>query len=259
MADYDVVIAGAGLIGASLGCALAQDGNARVAVIDPTMPDMQNHPSFDDRGITLSLSSRRIFTALGLWDEGLSSRASPIRRIRVTDRGQPGCVRFDAGELGLEAFGYVVSARDLGQTLMSKLHGSGRVEIIAPATVSSVQSSRGRIEVDCAQGETHRKLSARLLVAADGANSTVRAMLGIPVEEKDYAQTAIVANVAVAKPEPETAHERFTEEGPLALLPLGGERHVMVLTVTREAAGRFMALPEDELLRCLEARTGGRL
>lgn len=259
MADFDVVIAGAGLIGASLGCALAQEGNARIAVIDPALPDMQNHPSFDDRGITLSLSSRRILAALGLWDEGLRSHASPIRRIHVTDRGQPGCVRFNAGELGLEAFGYVVSARDLGQALMHKLRGTGRIEVIAPATVRSVQSARGRIEVGCAQGGTPLKLSARLLVAADGSNSAVRAMLGIPVEEKDYAQTAIVANVAVAKPEPETAHERFTEDGPLALLPLGGERHVMVLTVARQEAGRFMALPENELLRHLEARTGGRL
>ncbi len=259
MADYDVLIAGAGLIGASLGCALGQDGKARVAVIDAALPVLQNHPSFDDRGLTLSLSSRRILSALGLWDGGLSCTASPIRRIRVTDRGQPGCIRFDAAELGLEAFGHVVSARNLGQALMDKLRGTKDVEVLAPATVSAVRSLRSGIEVSCEQGDTPRKVTARLLVAADGANSPVRAMLGIPVEEKDYVQTAIVANVEVAESEPETAHERFTEDGPLALLPLGGVRHVLVLTVARQEAERFMALPDAELLCLLEARTGGRL
>ena len=259
MPDYDVIITGAGMVGATLACALAKRSPARIAVIESTPPGTDLHPSFDDRGITLSLSSRRILTVLGLWNDVVEKNARPVRHIHVTDRGNPGCVRFNARELGFDALGYVVIARELGKTLLSNLRMAEGVDVFCPYTVCSVANGRGQVEVICTQGEETRRLSARLLVVADGSQSALRSLLEITLQEKDYLQTAIVANVTVEKPQADTAYERFTDTGPLALLPLGGDRYVMVLTVPRQEAEKYTMLEDAALLRHLEERMGGRL
>ena len=129
--EYDLVIVGAGMVGASLALALGDSG-LRIALVESVRRGSLRQPSYDDRGIALSLSSRRIFEAMGIWPK-LSAVANPIRKVHVSDQGQFGKVRMDADSLRLEALGYVVVARELGNVLLSSLDDYANIDLLCPA------------------------------------------------------------------------------------------------------------------------------
>jgi 2-octaprenyl-6-methoxyphenol hydroxylase len=255
--DYDVVIVGGGMVGASLAVALSSE-NIRIAVIEPVTPRTQEQPSYDDRGLALSISSQRILQQLGLWD-AISATANPIAHVHVSDQYHFGFVRLHAERLHVPALGHVVLARELGQVLMGRISATKNIDFICPAQVSDVVIHADKAEVTLLRDDTTSTITAQLVIAADGSHSPVRKMLGINADFKDYGQTAIVTNVTPGKPHHNTAWERFTKQGPLALLPFTENRCVAVFTVVSESAEHYMNMSDDDFLASLQTRFGRRL
>ncbi len=254
-ADYDIVIAGGGMIGTSLALALAGSGRA-IAVVEPVARQDAAQPSFDDRSTALSRSSQRTFSALGLWS-AIAAAATPIRHIHVSDRGRFGFSHIDADEQGVEALGYVVINRVLGEVLQQALADASNVDLLCPARITGVRNADDAVSVTLDEGD--RSLRARLLVAADGARSGVREMLGIGAQQVDYGQHAVIGNLLPSRPHDDTAWERFTEDGPLAMLPLAEQRAAFVWTLPPAIADRVMQLDDAAFTARLQDAFGFRL
>lgn len=258
MTKYDVVIAGGGMIGTSLALALAPL-SLRVAIVEPVPRAAAEQPSFDDRSTALSRSTQRMYSAMGLWDDILAA-ATPVTRIHVSDQGRFGFSHIDAEEQQVEALGYVVINRVLGSVLQAALADVPNLDVISPAKISAVQVSleSATATVQHADGRDE-ELSCRLLVAADGARSSVREMLGITASQKAYGQRAIVGNLLTEQSLQNCAYERFTRHGPLAMLPITDGRAGFVWTVAEDDAERILELDETSFLAELQEAFGYRL
>jgi len=256
--DYDVVIAGGGMIGTALALALSPLG-LRIAVVEAVARGAAAQPSFDDRSTALSRSSQRMFDAMGLWPS-IAAASTPIRSIHVSDRGRFGFSHIDAEEQGVEALGYVVINRVLGRVLNESLANAEGVDELCPARITGIRldADAAYCDVDDEAGEMTR-LSARLLVAADGAHSTVRERMGITAEQSRYGQCAVIGNLETEKPIDNVAYERFTDHGPLAMLPVADARTAFVWTVAEDDAERIMALGDVSFLDELQSAFGYRL
>lgn len=254
---YDLVIAGGGLVGASLACALG-GSPLRIAVIEPVPPQAPDQPSYDERTTALAPSSQRIFAALGLWDE-IRTDAAPIREVHVSERGRFGFVRMTAAEERLEALGYVVANRRLGEVLPARMAALGNVELLCPASVEGVADGEQAVTVSVRRGEARATLSARLLVVADGARSPTRELVGVEAAVRSYQQVAVIANLTPEQDPAGRAFERFTPEGPLALLPASGGRCALIWTVPEAEAPAVLALSEADFLAEVQQRFGYRL
>ncbi|MCZ8131938.1 MAG: 2-octaprenyl-6-methoxyphenyl hydroxylase [Steroidobacteraceae bacterium] len=256
--DCDVAIVGGGMVGASLALALAALP-LRVVVVEAVPPEADSQPSFDTRTTALSNGSRRVFQGLGVWDEIVRS-ATPIRRIHVSDRGHFGFARLSAEEQGVPALGYVAENRAIGAALWRRLRAGGRTELVSPARVTALETLDDRVVLEVtAEGAAPRRLSARLAVAADGAQSLIRRESGVDAARWDYGQTAIIANVVPERFHDYTAYERFTPTGPLAVLPIADGRCVVVYTLAPEAAEAALAQDDAAFLAGLQERFGWRL
>jgi 2-octaprenyl-6-methoxyphenol hydroxylase len=255
--SFDVAIVGGGMVGATLGVALAPL-NLRVAIIEAIPHNAAAQPSFDERTTALSNGSRRILETLGVWAD-LSALATPIAKIHVSEQGRFGFARIDAAEQGLSAMGYVVANRDLGNALWSRLSKSVGLQVYCPAEVSQVTAHDESVSVEMVQKGAKSTIDAKLIVAADGAQSAVRGAFGVDAEVRDYEQTAIITTVLPQRFHNNVAYERFTQSGPLALLPLDGGRCTLVLTQPKAAAQSVMAWSDQEFLAELQRRFGFRL
>jgi 2-octaprenyl-6-methoxyphenol hydroxylase len=257
MGQYDVVIVGGGMVGASLACALSGRG-LRIAIIEALQPAVRSEAGYDDRAIALAYGTKRIFSGLQLWDR-LAPEATPIHRIHVSDRGHFGMARMDRAEEGLPAIGYVVPARVIGRVLDETVARIEGVDRWCPAMVTSVHREAGGVQLELSCDGVSVSLDTRLVVAADGADSIMREQFGIRHIERDYGQTAIVTNITPQLPHNNIAYERFTETGPMALLPMACDRCAVVWTVASEQADAVMALDEADFLAQLQERFGYRL
>lgn len=257
---FDVLIVGSGLVGASLACALDRL-DLRVALVESTPPPTSNvhaaPPGFDDRNLALALATINALQTLGVRPL-IDATPAPIRHIHVSSRGDFGTVRLSANERGVDRFGETVVARMLGAALESRLSSLERLVPLRPARVTAVETERDRITATLHTAEGERRLSARLLVAADGTDSSLRTLLGIAAQSHDYQQTLFVAVTQADAAPADTAFERFTPEGPVALLPLSGNRLGSVLTVNREDAPVIAALDDSGYLSVLQERFGWR-
>ena len=258
MRAVDVVIVGGGMVGASLALALADTG-LDVTMIEGVAPGSAAQPSFDDRTTALGNASRRIFAALGVWD-AIAPQAAPIRTIHVSDAGRFGFARLNASEQGIDAFGYVVTNRVIGAALWAKLGASQGITLRAPAHPEGIQIAADgvRLTIVDDRGSGREEIVARLIVAADGAHSSVRAAAGIGAAIEDYEQVAIAANLATDRPHDGTAYERFTPSGPLAVLPLFDGSYGVVWSATPPEAIRLLALDDAAFLAELQTRFGWR-
>jgi 2-octaprenyl-6-methoxyphenol hydroxylase len=255
---YDIVIAGGGMIGTSLALALAPLG-LRIAMIEAVARKATAQPSFDDRSTALSRSTQRMFEAMGLWPD-IVAASTPIRGIHVSDQGRFGFSHIDASEQGVEALGYVVINRVLGGVLQNALDDLEGVDVICPARIVRIDLAPDRATATVLDADSdERTLSCKLLIASDGANSAVREMMGITAQKSDYGQRAVIGNLLPEKDINCMAYERFTQQGPLAILPVADGRAGFVWTVSEADADRIMALDDNAFLEELQEQFGYRL
>lgn len=255
--EFDLLILGGGLVGVSLACALGWRG-LHIGIAEALAPDRGGGPGYDDRSLALAYGSRRIFEGMGLWGR-LAPEATPIHRIHISERGRFGAARLDRIEEGVEALGYVVPSRALGRVLMDRLATLDGVELLCPATLDGFSVHTDLVQVQLQTPGRTRAVTARLMVAADGARSAVRTALNIPTRHWEYGQTAVLANITPERSHGHVAYERFTDQGPLALLPLGADRCAMVWTRRDAEVAGVLALDDAEFLAALQACFGGRL
>ncbi len=259
--DYDVLVIGGGLIGASFACAMSTQG-LRIGVLEAVSPGSASQPSFDDRSIALSLGSKRIFEAINIWPS-LEDYATSINKIHVSDRGRFGVTRLDSLEQGVEALGYVVMSRDMGRALGERMSTLDNVDLISPSSVIGVdmpeKTAGDRVGITINHQGIKQKLSARLLIAADGRDSFVRQSLGIKTTDWDYQQTAVIANITSQYPHHHVAYERFTDSGPIAVLPISAGRCAIVWTCANNEVEAIMALDDDAFISAFQQKFGQRL
>ncbi len=255
--ENDILIIGGGLVGASLAVALGQAGTD-VTVVEASLFSVDRQPSYDERSIALAQGSQSIFSALGLW-ESLQPQVCPIHTIHVSDRGHFGFTRLRREEQRVPALGYVATARVLGQTLLDRIGTLKHVRVLAPAQLIDFELLPDGVSTRLMLEDRTVECRARMLVAADGAQSSIRDQLGIDSVRRDYGQTAVIANVTADRDHAYVAYERFTDSGPLALLPMTERRCALVWTVLSEQAEDLMALDDEQFLGRLQARFGYRL
>lgn len=260
-ADYDVVIAGGGLVGGSLAIALVGTG-LRVALVEPVPHDSTEQPSFDDRAIALSHGSCTILKQLGLWPS-LADTVFPISRIHVSEQHRFGTAVIDAAEQGIHELGNVIKSRDLGQALWRRIGELPALTVVCPGTVIATApgaSTTALRELTVRDATGERSMRTRLLVVADGARSHLRDALGVTANIDDYRQVAVVANVQVMRRySGHTAYERFTNLGPLAMLPGAAGCYTAVLARPAEQADDLLALDDAAFLQLLQKNLGFRL
>jgi 2-octaprenyl-6-methoxyphenol hydroxylase len=255
--DCDVAIVGGGLVGASLALALAELP-LRVTLVEAALPGSPGQPSFDTRTTALSNGSRRILEGLGVWTE-IARSATPITRIHVSERGRFGSATLDAADEGLAALGYVVENRAIGAALWRRLDAAPRVSLVAPATVTGAATHADRVTLDLDGAAGPARVEARLAVAADGANSLVRRESGIGASRREYDQVAVITTVAPERLHGNVAYERFTPEGPIAMLPVANGRVGVVYTLAPEAGAAVLALDDAAFAAHLQQAFGWRL
>ena len=263
---FDVVIVGGGMAGASLALLLADAiaKGLKVALVDeyPAQPNQLNQPSFDARTTALSLGTQKILDHLGLWRK-LSNHACAIKHIQVSQQGQFGRVRLHAHEQQHEAMGYVIENRHLGQALWQGLLALDNLTILAPAKVTRYQMSTSQqgveLSIQDSQTEQSHLVEANLLVLADGASSLGCQQLGITQQRLDYQQSAVVTNVSFDQSHDNWAYERFTEQGPLALLPLTQNRFGLVWCQSPEQAQYYQSCDESQFQHKLQSLLGYKL
>ncbi len=249
----DIAIAGGGMVGLSLAAALAELP-LRVVVIEPVAPDSDHQPSFDARTTALSGGSRRVLDGIGVWD-AVASQATPIRRIHVSERGAFGVARLTAAEQGVAALGYTIENRLLGRALRERAAGIPRLTL-CHAGVREVSAADDAVRLMTDRGDT---FAARLVVAADGAQSAVRTALGIDASVAEYGQHAVIAHVDTERFHDYTAYERFTPTGPIAVLPIAEGRSAVVWTLAPDASRRALALDDATFIAELQQVFGLRL
>ena len=254
---YDIVVIGGGLAGSGLACALAGE-NASIALVEEKQAQGRNSQDDDARGIALSLSSRKLLDETGLWSK-LEQSACPVERIHVSTQGRYGCVRMSADMLDHDALGFVVHAQELGRTLFEEVANHDNIDIFCPATAAGIERDAGSVTVHVRQAGEDTALKCKLLVIADGAFSNTRELAGIKTNIHDYSQTAIVSNVSISRDHRNTAYERFTPDGLIALLPLKDDRCVTVLVIPADKADGYVRLDNEEYLKHLQQTFGKRL
>jgi 2-octaprenyl-6-methoxyphenol hydroxylase len=248
----DIAIVGGGLAGASLAVALAPLGYS-VKVIEAVTFKSADQPSYDDRTLAVSHSSCRILSGLGLWGK-LEYDATAIRKIFVSELDRPGTVVLDSQELGLTEFGHVVEARRFGATVTKAMAGTENIDVVCPATVTGFKTGSAGAELSLDTESGAEEIAARLVVAADGANSFLREHMNIPTQKRDYGQTAVICNVTPPVAHEGRAFECLTSTGPFAVLPHTGMRCGLVWSVASGDAQGLLEMDEAEFIERANAR-----
>jgi 2-octaprenyl-3-methyl-6-methoxy-1,4-benzoquinol hydroxylase/2-octaprenylphenol hydroxylase len=254
----DVAVVGGGMVGAATALALARAGFA-TALIEARAPSPWSlQDEVDLRVVGLAPSSIALLDDLGVWASIRDSRAGPYAHMHVWDAATGATIHFDAAADGRDLLGYIVENNLVQWTLWQALEEAG-VRRLCPAHVSGYEVFEDRVQLTLAGADTD-VLSARLLVAADGAGSPLRSMAGIDTEGRDYAQRGVVAHVRTERPHEGTAWQRFLDTGPLALLPLADGRSSIVWSLPEAEAQRVLSLDDqafcDELGVASDFRLG---
>jgi 2-octaprenyl-6-methoxyphenol hydroxylase len=253
----DVLIAGGGAVGSALACALAELP-LDVVLVEARAVELLEQPGFDARVTALANGAQQILSGLNLWPE-LKGYTEAIRSIHISERGRFGAARIEAGDQNVPALGYTVENQTLGRVLWERLQRAPGLTVLAPAKVAGLRREPECAVVAVERGGAVETVRAKLVVAADGARSAVRAALGVETEEHDYGQRAVVFNCSTEARLDGRAFERFTQRGPIALLPLVGGRAAVIWTLPEGEAERIAALPVDAFRAELQAAFGQRL
>jgi len=257
----DVAIVGGGLVGASLALALANTP-LKLALIEAAAPPV-SVPAWDERCIALNDASRRIFAALNIWDE-LATQAAPITATHISERGRFGVARFNAAEAKLDALGHNTPLRALGALLLARAQAQANLQWFCPARVQGITLASNGAQLTL---DSDARINAKLVVAADGASSALRALLGLGAEVRDYQQSAVVTAVRVQRDPNGVAYERFTPMGPFAVLPKprllddSAEGHPcsLIWTLPTARAEALHGVPETDFIAEAQQVFGERL
>lgn len=258
--NVDIAIVGGAMAGATLALALARlSGTEKplsIALIEAHLPD-NNHPGFDARSIAIAHGSIFELSRLGLWPK-LAHLGTAIKDIHVSDRGHFGITELNASQFHLDALGQVVELERVGQVLFSELNKT-QVKLYCPAKLSALIPHIDSHTLVLDSGE---RICAKLVVAADGLQSKVRSSFNLPITQVAFEQTAIIANLQTDKQHQHWAYERFTETGPLALLPMadsqGQPRLSLVWALDNHRAQTMLTAPKAEFLAALQQAFGYR-
>lgn len=257
----DVMIAGGGPVGLMLALGLAQAGQKTVLAerFEPSDDAEQAQNSFDGRVLALSYGSVQELKKLGLWAD-LKPFMAPIEHVHVSQKGYLGIMKMHARESGVEALGYSIQSSDLGRVLWRAVRTNDAIRILCPAELKDFSQDQKRVNavVKLSDGETC-EIESRLLVGADGTQSRVRKVLGLPIREKAYQACGVLAQVRTEQAHNGWSYERFTEEGPVALLPLGTHDHKAVLVCPEQKVESVMALSDEQFIDLFAAKMGERL
>lgn len=268
--QIDIAIIGGGMVGASLAALLPEHWQVLLVESFPLPPADDNQapvyqPSYDARSSALSHSTYQIFNEIGLWPM-LAPHAEPIRKVHVSDKGYWGSAMLDQHIQGLDALGHVMENAWLGRCLLHFIQQRPNIQFASPAQVTQLTPKASQVELCIeAKDASVQHVSAKLAVIADGAQSKTAAKLGIHCEVSDYHHTAIVSNVSTSEPHKGIAYERFTDSGPMALLPLtdGNDhndkhRSALIWTMPSDDAEALVAMNDSDFLQALQQRFGHR-
>ncbi|KRG71240.1 UbiH/UbiF family hydroxylase [Pseudoxanthomonas dokdonensis] len=252
--QQDVLVVGGGVVGATCALALAQRGLA-VSLIEAGPPPHWSASEPDLRVYAFAPDNAALLDSLSVWQPVLQRRAQAYRRMRVWDAAGGDALEFDADALGRAQLGWIVENNLLAERLWAALDAAG-VSVHAGSAVEEMEQDVDDVRLRLGDGS---RLQGRLLVAADGAQSRLRAQLGLSVQAHDYAQRGLVAFVATAQPHQHTAWQRFLPSGPLALLPFTEGRSSIVWTLPSAEAERLLAVDDSHFNDALTRAFGGRL
>ena len=218
--QYDVVVVGAGMVGASFACSLASLGNSKqlkVAVVEAMPTPTWTKQAYDVRVSAITRASECFLRNIGVWDCMRHRRVSPFREMHVWDSAGNGEIHFDSAHIGEAYMGHIVENSVIQLSALQRLNDFGNVDYFSPIKVSALTIEDDQVLLALTDG---RCISAKLIVGADGSNSWVREQASIKVSGWDYNQKAVVTTVKTSIPHNETAWQRFLPDGPLAFLPL---------------------------------------
>jgi 2-octaprenylphenol hydroxylase len=256
--DYDIVIIGGGMVGATLACTLG-DTPLRIAVAESTPAETEwDDIVYDIRVSALTRATQRVFETIGAWEGMVARRVTPYSRMHVWEGkpGHGGAINFDCADIGEPDLGHIVENRVILAALLERMAQFGNVELICPARVASLERSPQQVSVGLEDG---RSLTGRLLVGADGARSWVRQQSSIKTTGWSYDQTAVVATIKTERHHQGTAYQRFLPEGPLAFLPMPEGLSSIVWSTTPERAAELVAVGEESFLEELHQAFGDLL
>ncbi|MGB3176270.1 MAG: FAD-dependent monooxygenase [Albidovulum sp.] len=254
--DTDIIITGGGLNGPALALALAQAG-LTVTVIDVQPARARAEANFDGRAYALAIASKRLLSAIGVWDS-VAAHTQPMEHIKTSDGragegASPFVLQFDAGEIEEGPMGFMVEDRHLYAAFLAAMTAQPGLTHLPDTTVVAQEADATGITVTLSDG---RELRARMLAGCDGRRSGTATRAGISRTGWGYGQTALVCAVAHEHPHNGTAHQFFMPSGPLAILPLQGNRSSIVWSETEAAAATIAALNDDDFLEILRPRFG---
>ena len=255
--QYDVVIVGGGLIGMSMAAALAATP-LKILLLEQAKMAPVHANLLDLRTTGLTHSSKNVLSNAGVWP-ALSQYATPIEELEISEVGRMGCARISGNEHGISPIGYMLPNQKLISVLSDKLNQQQNITLLSPASVFALRQTSELVEVEIEQDERHRTIIASLIIGADGANSKVRQLLNIAANHKEYEQTAIITNVLAQSAHNNKAYERFTPNGPLAVLPIQDNYCALIWTHATEQAAKYEDMDDDVFLQNLQTAFGYRL
>ncbi|KGB03343.1 2-polyprenyl-6-methoxyphenol 4-hydroxylase [Enterobacteriaceae bacterium ATCC 29904] len=252
-----VIIVGGGMTGATLALAISRltRGQLPVHLIEAIAPQRNDHPGFDARAIAIAQGTCQHLARIGIW-QVIADCATAIKTVHVSDRGHAGFVTLEAQDYRIDALGQVVELHDVGLRLFRLLKEAPGVTLHCPARVTHFTRSEDQVSVTLDDGSS---LTGELLVAADGSRSALGQQCGIQWQQQPYHQLAVIANVATAVAHQGRAFERFTEYGPLAMLPMAEGRSSLVWSHPLEKADEIKGWSDERFRNELQQAFGWRL
>ncbi|CAH0524641.1 2-octaprenyl-6-methoxyphenyl hydroxylase [Vibrio hippocampi] len=262
MEPYDVVIVGGAMSGATLALALdqASQQQLKIAVVESYQINDHAHPGFDARSIALSLGTVNLLKQWHLWSL-IADHGTAIKHIHVSDQGHAGMTEFTASDYHLPAMGYVVELAEVGKRFNQALRQNDNITLYCPYQLENLDQTSDSVLISLKDGQEGEiiQLSAKLLVAADGADSNSCQAIGLEQKIESFSQFGLIANVQTSQPHQGQAFERFTRYGPIALLPMSNKRSSLVWCMPEHEAKRLSQLPEQAFCSELQAAFGWRL
>ena len=258
MKEYDVIIVGAGMVGASMACLLSETSNVgsrapiKIAVVEAIAAQPFTNDNFDPRVAAITEKSRQCLDRCDVWSSIENSRVSPYLSMNVWDAESMGRISFDCDEIRRPNLGHIVESRVIVSALLEKIAEHDHVDLICPAKIVDYRRNKNNIMIDL---DGTRSLSAQLLIGADGGSSKVRDHFGFKLKEWDYQQEAIVSTIRTEKSNERTAWQSFTAKGPLAFLPLNDKDNLhhcsLVWSQDSPTAQKLMTLDDKNFCDAL--------